>query len=176
MKDSSDVTFYFAEIAKFFKKSFAKELDSNIDYSMRECGVIEFLFDGPLTMSELAHQMDLTPGTITPLVDKLIEKKLVKREEDSNDRRKIYILLDKKGEMIGEALLKIHGDLSSILLNKLDLKEREKFQLLLKKIVENLWIEIILIIKLFGKQNIYKSLIFVNICTVIFNYFVRFYS
>lgn len=47
---------------------------------------------GELTAGELAKMTGLTTGAVTGLVDRLENKKLVKRQFDKNDRRKIIIV------------------------------------------------------------------------------------
>lgn len=51
---------------------------------------------GKLSAGELAELTGLTTGAVTGLIDRFEEKKLVKRELDKNDRRKVFILPDKE--------------------------------------------------------------------------------
>ena len=47
---------------------------------------------GPLTAGELAKLTGFTTGAVTGLIDRLEKKKLVKRQFDKSDRRKIIIV------------------------------------------------------------------------------------
>jgi DNA-binding MarR family transcriptional regulator len=47
---------------------------------------------GPLTAGELSQLTGLTTGAVTGLIDRLENKKLVKREFDKSDRRKVIIV------------------------------------------------------------------------------------
>src|SRR5579864_1356120 len=47
---------------------------------------------GPVTAGQLSKLSGLTTGAITGLVDRLEKKKLVKRQFDKSDRRKIIIV------------------------------------------------------------------------------------
>lgn len=47
---------------------------------------------GQLTAGELATLTGLTSGAVTGLIDRLEKKKLVKRQYDKDDRRKVYIV------------------------------------------------------------------------------------
>lgn len=49
---------------------------------------------GQMTAGELAVLTGLTTGAITGLIDRFESKKLVKRQPDKNDRRKIIIVPD----------------------------------------------------------------------------------
>lgn len=47
---------------------------------------------GPLTAGELAKVTGLTTGAVTALIDRLEQAKLVKREKDPDDRRRVMIV------------------------------------------------------------------------------------
>lgn len=53
-----------------------------------------FLQKGALTAGELATLTGLSTGAVTGLIDRFEQKKLVKRERDPNDRRKVWIVPD----------------------------------------------------------------------------------
>jgi len=53
-----------------------------------------FLQKGKLTAGELADLTELTTGAVTGLIDRFEKKKLVKRQADKNDRRKVIIVPD----------------------------------------------------------------------------------
>jgi len=55
-----------------------------------------FLQRGKLTAGELADLTGLTTGAVTGLIDRFEKKKLVKREFDKSDRRKVFIVPDNK--------------------------------------------------------------------------------
>ena len=51
-----------------------------------------------ISVKELAEILCVTPGAVTQLIDALVEKDLVKREEDPNDRRLLKIKLTKSAK------------------------------------------------------------------------------
>lgn len=51
-----------------------------------------FLQKGKLTAGELAELTGLTTGSVTALIDRFEKKGLVKRQPDSVDRRKVFIV------------------------------------------------------------------------------------
>jgi DNA-binding MarR family transcriptional regulator len=55
-----------------------------------------FLQKGNLTAGELADLTGLTTGAVTGLIDRFEKKKLVKRQYDKNDRRKVIIEPDSR--------------------------------------------------------------------------------
>lgn len=70
------------------------------------------------TMSELSRYAGLELGSFTSVIDKLIEEKLVNRERDSEDRRKVIVCTTKKGKKISE---KIRNALNKHILKKLEI-------------------------------------------------------
>ena len=60
--------------------------------------------DGRTTMGELAEMLDVTPRTITGLVDNLERDGLVRRADDPNDRRSVYAEVTEKGRERVKAL------------------------------------------------------------------------
>ena len=69
--------------------------------SVSQCYVLETLHThGALTMNELAKKMYLKISTMTRVVEQLVKKKYVRREEGLNDRRVRFINLTKQGRAI----------------------------------------------------------------------------
>jgi len=69
--------------------------------SVSQCYVLETLHThGSLTMNELAKKMYLKISTMTRVVEQLVKKKYVRREEGLNDRRVRFINLTKQGRAI----------------------------------------------------------------------------
>ena len=67
--------------------------------SVSQCYVLEVLHErGPLTMNELAERMHLSISPVTRIVDRLVEKRLARREVDGHDRRIRLISLTSSGE------------------------------------------------------------------------------
>lgn len=69
--------------------------------SVSQCYILETLHThGPLTMKELAKKMYLKTSTITRVVEQLVKKGYVKREEGANDRRVRLVNLTKQGKAV----------------------------------------------------------------------------
>lgn len=51
-----------------------------------------------VTASELGRCLDLEKGSLTSLVDSLVDLGLVRREPDQDDRRKVWLVLTAAGE------------------------------------------------------------------------------
>jgi DNA-binding MarR family transcriptional regulator len=91
---------------------------------------------GQRTMTELHRCTGLEKGSLTFVVDQLIEKGLVKRTGDEKDRRKVYVSLTD----FGQKETAIHSnEVSRFIQNKLDglpPDDRREFFQAIKKLVE----------------------------------------
>lgn len=54
-------------------------------------------YNGPLTLKKLASQMQLTPGSITQLVEQLERLEFVTRTPSTTDRRVTHVAITKQG-------------------------------------------------------------------------------
>lgn len=127
----------FEVIGGQFKKTMQKSEHFDFGCSIRDCRLIESLSRAPKTMSELASEMQVTPGSMTTHVDQLIKGKLVERQNDPNDRRKVFIALTSKGSTIANFFKEKHLELADEILKMLDKDERNQLVSLLEKISEN---------------------------------------
>jgi len=127
-------------ISKEYKKIMHEEDENKIlrECSLKECAIIESLSKTKKTMSELAKDLNLSPASITAYIDKLIEDKIVKRENDTEDRRKIYINLTNKGKELSEIFDQKHQKISKKLLSYLEPEEKSIYIKLNEKIANNL--------------------------------------
>jgi len=119
-------------IAKQFKKSCFNS--PKFECSIKDINLIEFLHKNKRTMGEIAEETNLTPGSVTTLISHFIDKGLVEREYDKNDRRKIYIVLTKQGNNIGDALDENHKEVTEKILNTLSDDEQDKLIELMGKV------------------------------------------
>lgn len=93
-----------------------------------------FLQKGSLTAGQLAELTGLTTGAVTGLIDRFEEKKLVKRQFDKNDRRKVLIVPNQnKIKKILEPLYKEFQDSTDALLSSFSESERDTISLFLAK-------------------------------------------
>ena len=74
-----------------------------LDLTMPQLKVVLLLFlNGNSRMSEIASALDVSLATATGVVDRLVERKIVLRENHPDDRRVVICCLSEKGEeMIG---------------------------------------------------------------------------
>jgi len=105
------------------------EQDKNFhDISMTETHVLEAIRKcDPPTMGIVAAKLQITPGTLTSSVSKLIDKGYVNRHRSEIDRRIVTLSLTEKGESVFQLHEEFHRDLveaaAADLENREDLKK-----------------------------------------------------
>jgi len=81
-----------------------KENQLNITYEMLEVLICLWERDG-INQQEIADRIIKEKASMTYLLDNLVKRDLVKREENGNDRRSNLIYLTKEGKNLQEKLL-----------------------------------------------------------------------
>ena len=80
---------------------------------------------GRCTMTELSKECDLALSSMTAVVDRLVEKGCVKRFRDEEDRRKVFVELDRKGEKIYQELLESEMEIIIGMMDSLNSQEQD---------------------------------------------------
>ena len=93
---------------------------------------------GAIQMKDLAVKIGVTTGTLTVVVDRLEEKKLLKRVSHQTDRRSYLIELTEAGRKVFEKHHALHLDLTRNVLENLTDEEESRFWLFLKKVSESI--------------------------------------
>ena len=90
-------------------------------------------------MTELAKECGLALSSMTGAVDRLVNKECVKRtQEDEEDRRKVYVELDQKGERIYQELLEAEMGMIITMMDSLKSAEQDALLRVLGKAVASL--------------------------------------
>lgn len=120
-------------------------LRSSQDGSAAELGGSEILAvnllgrRGRCTMSELAGECGLVLSSMTAVVDRLVAKGCVKRiRDDKEDRRKVYVELDRKGEKVYQDLLEVEMEMIITIMDSLKPREQDALLEALGKAVGSL--------------------------------------
>ena len=70
------------------------------DLGEQQMWVLYMLNRGPQLTSELARMFNVAMPTMTRTVDALVQKGFVERQQDAQDRRKMYLRLTEAGEQV----------------------------------------------------------------------------
>jgi MarR family transcriptional regulator, 2-MHQ and catechol-resistance regulon repressor len=102
---------------------------------LSDFAVLEILLHkGPLPVNIIGRQVMLTSGSITTAVDRLEEKRLVRRQACPNDRRVTFVTLTTTGRTLIRRIFKVHADRLETLFEPLSEADRSTLAALLKKL------------------------------------------
>lgn len=94
------------------------------DLNLRDMHTIEAIsVDENQTVSQVAHTMCLSPGSMTKIIDKLVELLYVTRMPSKTDRRITHLGLTEKGQAIFLEHLHFHQNLVLALTRDMDEQE-----------------------------------------------------
>lgn len=99
-----------------------------------EHGLLRHLSHGVTSMAKISRLMGVAPSTLVYVVDGLVEKNLVRRGKDPNDRRREPLLLTKRGADLFARILKM--EMSSLLVKSLERMKRNRRRQLLELLNE----------------------------------------
>lgn len=89
-----------------------------------------------MTSTEIARMLNIEKGSITTLIDWLVENKLVNRSNDRNDRRKSLISLSPEGMKIAQEVIEFYAQKVDQLLYNVDSAEIQQFSASLQFVVK----------------------------------------
>ena len=91
-----------------------------LDLTMPQLKVVLLLFiSGPSRMSETASALGVSLATATGVVDRLVERDILIREGDPDDRRVVLCHLSEKGEKLMSGLWQLSRDQAGELMRSL---------------------------------------------------------
>lgn len=103
--------------------------------SNTEMKVIDFIGkQRECTMSEIAEHLMFTKTNLTAIVDKLVRKKMVRRERSEEDRRLVLVSLTQEGVKLFEQESENHLRFAEGMLESLNDDEQDQLLKLLSKI------------------------------------------
>jgi DNA-binding MarR family transcriptional regulator len=92
---------------------------------------------GGVRSRELADGLGIAPSAATPLVDRLVEQKLARREDDADDRRIIWIRPTAKAQALHDQLLQTKQDVLADVINALPDAVRPKVHESIRLLLES---------------------------------------
>lgn len=94
-------------------------------------------FNENLAIKDLSRQYSIPPSTLTGIIDRLENKKLIERLRTNIDRRAIELMATSEGRIAVEKHIKEDMLFSKNLFNNLEKKKREKLLELLEELLNN---------------------------------------
>lgn len=90
---------------------------------------------GTPRMSDLARRGHVTLGTMTVMINKLVDKGYVKRARDDKDRRVVRVALTARGRSADKLHMAYHKEFMDKILNALTESEQRQVVKLIEKII-----------------------------------------
>jgi DNA-binding MarR family transcriptional regulator len=132
----SHVGFWLRFVSNHVSYAFARKLEAT-GVTVAEWVILREMFDRPaMPPSALAEFTGLTRGAVSKLVDRLYEKKLLTRQESTDDRRYQEIALTDAGRRLVPELALRADQNDEEFFAALSAREREQLVAVLKKIVQ----------------------------------------
>src|SRR6202790_3110671 len=101
---------------------------------LSDFGVLEILLHkGPLPVNTIGPVVDLTPGSISTAVDRLVAKGLVSRVESAEDRRVRIVALTPRGKALIDSAFRKHSGQMKRVFSELSPEELRDLEAALKK-------------------------------------------
>ena len=102
---------------------------------LSDFGVLEVLLrNGPLPVNTIGPMVDLTPGSISIAVDRLVSKGLVSRVESAEDRRVRIVALTPRGRDLIVSAFREHSRQMKKVFSELSPEELRSLEVTLKKV------------------------------------------
>ncbi|MDE1768978.1 MAG: MarR family transcriptional regulator [Thaumarchaeota archaeon] len=102
----NSVGFVVNNTAKSFQRSLDIELRKNVGVTISQWRVVSALVLQPgLTQKEIADKMGIEGATLVPVIDKMEKEGLLKRKQDSTDRRVNRIYLTPKADSLWTSMI-----------------------------------------------------------------------
>lgn len=136
-KFTDQVIRFHQEIVELIKKYQFRDRNKMVccGLSVSQCYIIETLKRyGALNMNQLAEKMHLSISTITRVIEPLVKKGFVKREEDPDDRRVRYISITKEGQAVFHKSWKNVFESEKTILSNIPFEQRENLIQLLNQL------------------------------------------
>lgn len=96
------------------------------ELSLRQLSALYIIEHEPTTPGQLARRLMVTPAVVTGLIDRLERRGFVRRESESDDRRRIHLELTEAGREAGASVRHELAGYFSSALGALDDRERDQ--------------------------------------------------
>lgn len=92
------------------------------------------LLDSPVTISDVAHNLDRSINTISTIIERMHKDGLIKRTRDTRDRRTVILRMTRKGEEIASSVALPYWSMVEKLLSHFSTTELQTMDRLISKL------------------------------------------
>ncbi|WP_438447613.1 MarR family winged helix-turn-helix transcriptional regulator [Gorillibacterium sp. sgz5001074] len=132
-----ELTTLFKSVIKRFRQEWAERMESDISITqfrmLRQLGL-----NGEQRVVDLADFLSVTPGAVTGMADRLIEKGLIVRTRSEEDRRVVRLGITPAGEKAVESMLAIQIETVASMFGNLPEEDLEQMQRIFRQLMANL--------------------------------------
>lgn len=108
------------------------------DLTLPQLLILEFMRQGPQTVTGLSEQLRLTPGAVSRLVDRMVRKGLISRREGDGDRRQKTLSLTPSGRRMSVRFERARTGSFADALSDLDPELATELKSVMKRVVATL--------------------------------------
>uniref|UniRef100_UPI0036A6D9A0 MarR family winged helix-turn-helix transcriptional regulator n=1 Tax=Streptomyces sp. NPDC059680 TaxID=3346904 RepID=UPI0036A6D9A0 len=105
------------------------------DVTVSQWGVMASVIHGHDTTKAVAAHMDIDPGAVSRLVDRLVAKGLIRREPDPASRRSVRLVLTEQGQALVPELAEIADRNDAHYFGSLDAGQRQQLEEWIRRLV-----------------------------------------
>lgn len=115
--------------------NFIKEDISGNGFNLNEFAVLEVIYHkGSVSVSEIFEKVLVANSSLTYILDKLVKKSLIQRNQDLEDKRVTHISLTDHGEVVAKNIFPQHYKNLTEVFNVLSAEEKLTASNILKKL------------------------------------------
>jgi DNA-binding MarR family transcriptional regulator len=127
-------------IAKSSREAVEKRMaEKGVALSMLQFGILHMVSHHAFTSAELSRKMSLDPSTLFSSIEALVKRGYIRKERDTNDRRRYLLYLTDEAHKFMQELHAVHDDDPLLYaLHEIGSEETELLCTRLRKVVETL--------------------------------------
>jgi DNA-binding MarR family transcriptional regulator len=103
--------------------------------SVRLCGVLNLLAEGPISQQALGEQLGIDRTTVVELIDELEQQGIVERRRNPADRRSYALTLTAKGRTVQKRAARVFDAAADEFLDALQPAERQVLMGMLQRLI-----------------------------------------
>ena len=139
MDSNTDLLIALRRIVKLHD-SMLKDVCEEYNLTLIEGKIISFLYNNPEkdTAADIVELRMLSKGNVSQAVESLIQKSLIRRSQDKNDRRKIHLYLTEKAEPVTSSIVLMRKEFNKEVFFGISQEELDLFHKINDKINDNI--------------------------------------
>ncbi|HIX15749.1 MAG TPA: MarR family transcriptional regulator [Candidatus Hungatella pullicola] len=139
MNRNTDLLIALRRIVKLHD-SMLKDVCEEYNLTLIEGKIISFLYNNPEkdTAADIVELRMLSKGNVSQAVESLIQKSLIRRSQDKNDRRKIHLYLTEKAEPVTSSIVLMRKEFNKEVFFGISQEELDLFHKINDKINDNI--------------------------------------